>query len=142
MTAPGPLGTPCWIWQGRVTTKGYAQRSIDGRRLTVSRAVLEATLGRPLAADEHAHHRCETKRCVNPEHLEPLTTEGHALAHHTGDRTALQDALELLAQHPRMSPATIARFSGHPPKAVAMALWRAERSGVVRRLARGEYEVA
>lgn len=49
---PGTLATACWIWQGTLTTKGYAQR------------------------------------------------------------------------------------------AVAMALWRAERSGVVRRLARGEYVVA
>jgi hypothetical protein len=131
--ADGPLDTPCWLWLGATHPKGYAMRWIDNRRVTVHREIVG-----PLNDDEDAHHRCHARRCVNPAHIERLTKADHSRLHR-GGRTALDDALELLALQPRLGPAAISRFSGQSRKAVNQALRRAERRGVVRRVALGEY---
>lgn len=79
----GPLDTPCRIWQGAVNSKGYAIRGIPGTRKTelVHRAALEELLGHAIPFGHQAHHRCEIRRCVNGEHLEPVTPKQHSQRH-------------------------------------------------------------
>lgn len=134
--ADGPLETPCWLWLGATHAKGYAVRWIDNRRVTVHRALVG-----PLADGEDAHHLCQVRRCVNPEHIQRISKADHARLHRGGD-TALDVALVLLARHPRLSPAAIAGFSGHTRSAVHAALRRAEHRGLVRRVTVGEYVLA
>ena len=71
---PGPLDTPCWIFTGALTSRGYSSvaagkkgRSVLGHRLAI--AVRDGALpGMPV------DHVCMVKACVNPAHLDVVTT--------------------------------------------------------------------
>jgi len=59
----------CWIWTGYTGSSGYGHLPIDSvmkraHRLSV-RMYKEKTLGK----EDVVRHRCDRKRCVNPEHL-------------------------------------------------------------------------
>lgn len=68
----------CWIWTG-YTSKGYGRIRLPGRgpHVFVHRWVYELMVG-PIPAGltlDHVWARgCRSKACVNPEHLEPVTT--------------------------------------------------------------------
>lgn len=67
----------CWIWTGSLR-QGYGQiwSSVDpaGRRqlLATHRVSFEITKG-PIPAGLDLDHLCRNTRCVNPDHLEPVT---------------------------------------------------------------------
>lgn len=77
-TTPDENG--CWIWAGTHTSGssypqvGFTRDPITGgpRTYLVHRLMLEAKLGHPIGG-MHSHHVCATRRCVNPDHLEPVT---------------------------------------------------------------------
>lgn len=50
----------------------YPSVAIDGKMVKVHRISLEAKIGAPLGV-QAAHHMCANTRCVNPEHLQPVT---------------------------------------------------------------------
>lgn len=67
----------CWLWTGRLYPNGYGhhggRRSALGDRLA-HRLAYELAVGsipNGLVLD----HLCAVKRCVNPEHLEPVTQQ-------------------------------------------------------------------
>ncbi len=55
----------CWPW--RTGRKGRVW--IDGKIQLVSRVMLTAKLGRPIAPKMMACHTCDAPACFNPEHL-------------------------------------------------------------------------
>jgi len=55
--------------------------TIQGRQLMAARVVKAAALGHLLEADEDCHHRCENRRCVDPDHLFVCSAAEHR-AHH------------------------------------------------------------
>lgn len=62
----------CWPWSGARTPAGYGVigRGRRGEGMTTAhRVALELQLGRPLARDEVACHRCDNPPCCNPAHL-------------------------------------------------------------------------
>lgn len=61
--------TPCMLWTGPLTHKGYGRATIDGVHHHAHRAVWLAYVD-DLDADEHLDHLCRQKACVNPDHLE------------------------------------------------------------------------
>lgn len=61
----------CWIWQRRIKD-GYPVVIIGDRHLQAHRVTLEASLDGPLGS-QPAHHICAETRCVNPDHLVPVT---------------------------------------------------------------------
>lgn len=63
----------CWLWTGTINHKGYGAISVDGRTKAAHRVVYEmrvAAIPDGLVLD----HLCRVRHCVNPAHLEPVTT--------------------------------------------------------------------
>lgn len=59
----------CWPWQGTVSSQGYGVYVIRGVQYKAHRQACSIGLGRPIAADKMACHRCSNPICVNPSHL-------------------------------------------------------------------------
>lgn len=62
----------CWLWTAAVSTTGYGVLGVNGVRQYAHRLSYEAHVG-PIAEGLTIDHLCRTRRCVNPEHLEPVT---------------------------------------------------------------------
>jgi hypothetical protein len=61
----------CWLWLGS-TCHGYGQVHLAGRSQRAHRVAWELLRG-SIPTGLVLDHLCETKRCVNPLHLEPVT---------------------------------------------------------------------
>ena len=66
-----PTKDGCWEWP-HLNAYGYPTASIGGKRVFVHRLSLEAKHEAPLGS-QAAHHICANTKCVNPEHLQPVT---------------------------------------------------------------------
>jgi hypothetical protein len=65
--------TPCWIFRKKPTNRGYAQFMMpDGSQPGAHRAFYEHYVG-PIPVGLTIDHLCRVRRCVNPDHLEPVT---------------------------------------------------------------------
>lgn len=64
----------CWLWTATINNKGYGQFYSQERRTKVyaHRWSYEHNVG-PIPEGLVIDHLCRTPRCVNPEHLEPVT---------------------------------------------------------------------
>lgn len=62
----------CWLWFASVDAGGYGQIRID-RRMHTAHILAYRTLVGDYASDLEIDHRCRTRCCVNPAHLEPVT---------------------------------------------------------------------
>jgi hypothetical protein len=58
----------CWLWRGQVGTSGYGQLKMGGKMVSAHRLAVELTAG-PIPDGLVVQHRCDVKRCVNPNHL-------------------------------------------------------------------------
>ncbi|MBS7810504.1 HNH endonuclease signature motif containing protein [Roseococcus pinisoli] len=70
--APAGLVGPCWHWIGRLNRNGYGRAWHKGREPVAHRAVYEELVG-PIAPGLVLDHRCRTRCCCNPAHLEAVT---------------------------------------------------------------------
>lgn len=64
---------PCWIWTGVLVTKGYGHFWLDGKHRLAHRVAYEWLVA-PIPAGLQIDHLCRTRACVNPDHLEPVTS--------------------------------------------------------------------
>jgi hypothetical protein len=61
----------CWEWTDHLK-RGYGSASWNGERTGAHRFSYETFVG-PIPDGLHIDHLCRNRRCVNPEHLEPVT---------------------------------------------------------------------
>ncbi|MBN9210756.1 MAG: hypothetical protein BGO45_10805 [Microbacterium sp. 71-36] len=61
----------CWEWTGSLRT-GYGLFRLDGRNVQTHRWAYEEQVG-PIPDGFQIDHLCRNTRCVNPDHLEPVT---------------------------------------------------------------------
>lgn len=62
----------CWNYYGRWTSRGYASAFIDGHSRLLHRYFYEQVIG-DIPDGMTLDHLCQTKHCVNPFHMEPVT---------------------------------------------------------------------
>jgi len=69
--------TGCWLWTGNLSKSGYSQHSFRVGTQTYSRRMHIVTYLMYIGdiESEQLHHTCETRRCVNPYHLEDTTAQ-------------------------------------------------------------------
>ena len=76
----------CWVWQRAVNSSGYGHLYVDGVHKYAHVHYWEqansesAESGREITSSQ-VHHTCGNKLCVNPDHLELHSTEGHRREH-------------------------------------------------------------
>lgn len=64
--------TGCWSWTGCVTSTGYG-RVWNGQRSDWAHRVIYKLASRTIPDGLVLDHLCRNRRCVNPDHLEPVT---------------------------------------------------------------------
>jgi hypothetical protein len=65
--------TGCWIWMGTIDPDGYGSAKVDGSPRRAHRVVYQRLRGE-IPEGLHLDHLCRHRFCVNPDHLEPVTS--------------------------------------------------------------------
>ena len=69
----------CWEWTAGLDSKGYgAFRLSTNKRIVAHRFAYEILVG-PIPEGLQLDHLCRNRRCVNPEHLEPVDNRTNTL---------------------------------------------------------------
>jgi len=64
----------CWEWTGNINRKGYGGFSFNRRWVMAHRFAYELLVG-PIPEGLQIDHLCRNHCCVNPAHMEPVTTQ-------------------------------------------------------------------
>jgi len=68
----------CWLWTGFVGGNGYGSFTVwRVGTIWAHRMVYERVVG-PIPEGLELDHLCRVRRCVNPQHLEPVTRRENA----------------------------------------------------------------
>lgn len=68
----------CWLWVGSRNTQGYGQMWYKGGRVVVHRLAYRALVGE-IPEGLVIDHLCRVRNCVNPDHLEVVTSRENTL---------------------------------------------------------------
>ena len=63
----------CWIWGGAITKSGYGHMWAEGREIGAHRVAYSLVVG-PIPDGLTIDHLCRVRSCVNPFHLEPVSS--------------------------------------------------------------------
>lgn len=73
LVSPEP-NTGCWLWTGSADNKGYGRlKGAANKYVKAHRLSYERHVG-PIAPGLVLDHLCRVKSCVNPAHLEPVSS--------------------------------------------------------------------
>jgi hypothetical protein len=67
-----PQGT-CLVWAGASTRSGYGVAVYRGKQTTVHRVMYQLFHGAGIPEGMEVDHKCNTRNCINPDHLQLLT---------------------------------------------------------------------
>lgn len=66
------IWSPCWLWTGARTNRGYGNIEVDGKCLATHRVSYALAYG-GVPEDLVLDHLCSRRACGNPLHLDPVT---------------------------------------------------------------------
>lgn len=72
------LPNGCWQWNKSLVTFGYGNFSVRGTLFLAHRFAYMIFRGE-IPIDKQLDHLCRNRGCVNPEHLEPVTSKENVL---------------------------------------------------------------
>lgn len=67
------FNTPCWVWQRAKTRNGYGSTWSAGQWMGAHVLYYTRKHG-PVPNGMELDHLCRVRQCVNPDHLEPVTS--------------------------------------------------------------------
>src|SRR5258708_23833710 len=79
----------CWVWRGATTT-GYGSFNPDGQSVLAHRWAYAHFYG-PMPEGLQADHLCRTRLCVNPTHLEAVTSRENTLRGNPPSASAIRN---------------------------------------------------
>lgn len=94
--------TDCWLWTGHINWGGYGIIWHDSKQHRVHRLSYETYKGE-IPKGYVIDHLCRKRNCINPEHLEAVTSQENTLR---GDRKAFR-YVSVLKEH--MEPLTVSK---------------------------------
>lgn len=94
--------TGCWEWKGSMGVYGYGTWKYKKKNYRAHRIVYELVVGK-IPEGLVLDHLCKNKKCVNPEHLEPVTQKVNV---QRSDAGKLLDGMCKSKRHPRTSENT------------------------------------
>lgn len=65
-------GNYCWLWNGSPRKDGYCKTKSNGKYIYAHRFIYQKLVG-PIPKGLILDHLCRKPKCVNPDHLEPVT---------------------------------------------------------------------
>lgn len=68
----------CWEWPGYINPQGYGMISAHGTTFAAHRIVWESVNGK-IPTELELDHLCRNRKCVNPAHLELVTSKENVL---------------------------------------------------------------
>ena len=71
-------GNGCWLWTGHINHNGYGTLWYLGKTTRAHRLSHEVHVG-PIPTGLQIDHLCRVRRCVNPAHLETVTSRENVL---------------------------------------------------------------
>ena len=69
---------PCRNWHGAISDTGYGTTTVRNKTVLAHRHVYQQERG-PIPSGLVLDHLCRNRRCVNPDHLEPVTIRENVL---------------------------------------------------------------
>lgn len=63
----------CWVWTGEIVAKGYGRIRVNGKSVRAHRWSYEQAIA-PIPDGLVLDHLCRNRGCVNPFHLEAVTS--------------------------------------------------------------------
>lgn len=78
----------CWYWNGSCTSSGYGHLNAGGGKYPLAHVLLFEHFRGPVPEGLELDHLCRNRRCVNPDHLEPVT-------HYENERRGAAPAMRL-----------------------------------------------
>ena len=91
----------CWLWLGAPNEDGYGQYAFQEKNWLAHRLSYTLLVG-PIPESLTLDHTCRVRHCVNPDHLDPCTTQINTKRGYWATRTHCERGHEFTTENTRI----------------------------------------